>query len=152
MEAFPSGDYETVYSFGPAADKKTVTDPDHYAGVTAMDKFKIETEVGFAVRTAYLEENWYALADMIRYPITINETELADTDAFLEYMKDKTVYESDHEAMLEEDLLDMFVNGQGICMGSGQIWLNDPHYMTDEEPELKIIAISGIVDRHTLQS
>jgi len=50
--------------------------------------------------------------------------------------------------MDEEDLLDMFVNGEGICMGSGQVWLNDPGYMTDEEPKLEIIAINGIVDRN----
>ncbi len=147
VEEFPSGDMETVYSWGPAADMKSVTDPDHYTGVTAMDKFKVETEVGFAVRTAYLDENWYVLADMIRYPITINGTELADADAFLEYMKDKTVHESDRQAMMDENVLDMFVNGQGICMGSGQVWLNDPNYMTDQEPELQIIAISGIVER-----
>ena len=48
---------------------------------------------------------------------------------------------------MDENLLDMFVNGQGLCMGSGQVWLNDPGYMTDKEPELKIIAISGIVDQ-----
>ena len=71
----------------------------------------------------------------------------ADADAFLDYMKDKTVHESDRQAMMDEDCLDMFVNGQGICMGSGQVWLNDPNYMTDVEPQLKIIAISGIVDR-----
>ena len=41
----------------------------------------------------------------------------------------------------------MFVNGEGICMGSGQVWLNDPNYMTDKVPQLQIIAISGIVDR-----
>ena len=147
IDEFPSGDLETVYSWGSAADMKSVTDPNHYTGVTAMDKFKVETEIGFAVRTAYLDENWYALADMIRYPITINETVLADADAFLDYMKDKTVHESDRQAMMDEDFLDMFVNGEGICMGSGQVWLNDPNYMTDEEPQLQIIAISGIVDR-----
>ena len=146
-EEFPYAKYETVYSWGPASDMKTVSDPDHYAPVTAMDKFKVETEVGFAVRTAYLEENWYALADMIRYPITINGTELADADTFLEYMKDKTIDESDRAAMMEENFLDMFVNGQGICMGAGEVWLNDPHYMTDEEPLLQIIAINGIVSR-----
>lgn len=50
-------------------------------------------------------------------------------------MKDKTVHESDRQAMMDEDCLDMFVNGQGICMGSGQVWLNDPNYMTDAEPQ-----------------
>jgi hypothetical protein len=147
IEEYPSGELETVYSWGAAANMYSVTDPDHYTGVTAMDKFKVETEVGFAVRTAYLDENWYAMADMIRYPIAINGTELADADAFLDYMKDKTVHESDRQAMMDEDCLDMFVNGQGICMGSGQVWLNDPNYMTDAEPQLQIIAISGIVDR-----
>ena len=138
-------DVATVYEWGAAADMKTVSDPEHYAGVTAMDKAEIETVVGYNVRTAYLSENWFALADMIRYPITINGAELADADAFLGYMMDKTVDESDRDAMLDEDLLDMFVNGQGICMGSGQIWLNDPNYMTDRGPTLEIIAISGIV-------
>ncbi len=146
-EEFESGNIETVYAWGSSPDMKYVSDPDHYAPVTAMDKFQVETVVAFNVRTAYLEQNWYALADMIRYPITINGTELVDADAFLGYMMDKTVAESDRDAMLEEDFLGMFVNGQGICMGSGQIWLNDPNYMTDEEPTLQIIAISGIVDR-----
>ena len=98
-------------------------------------------------RLTSLDENWYAMADMICYPIAINGTELADADAFLNYMKDKTVHESDRQAMMDEDRLDMFVNGQGICMGSGQVWLNGPNYMTDAEPQLQIIAISGIVDR-----
>ena len=145
-EEFQSGNMETVYTWGPSPDMKYAGEADHYAPVTAMDKAQVETVVGFNVRTWYLSENWYAMADMIRYPITINDTELADADAFLDYMKDKTIAESDRQAMLEEDCLDMFVNGQVICMGSGQIWLND-YYMTDVEPTLQIIAVSGIVDR-----
>ena len=146
-EEFPSGDLESVYVWGPAADMKSVTDPDHYKSVTAMDKFQVEAVVGFNVRSYYLSENWYAMADMIRYPITINGTELADADAFLGYMIDKTVSDSDRQAMLEEDFLDMFVNYQGIMMGDGEIWLSDPNYGTDEEPKLEIIAINGIVSR-----
>lgn len=146
-EEFESGNMDTVYTWGPSPDMKYVSDPEHYAPVTAMDKFQVETVVGFNVRTYYLSENWYAMADMIRYPITINGTELTDADAFLGYMIDKTVSESDRDDMMEEDFLDMFVNGQGICMGSGQIWLNDPNYLTDKEPVLQIIAISGIVNR-----
>ena len=145
-EEFQSGNMETVYTWGPSPDMKYPGEADHYAPVTAMDKFQVETVVGFNVRTWYLSENWYAMADMIRYPITINDTELADANAFLGYMNDKTIAESDRQAMLEEDCLDMFVNGQGICMGSGQIWLND-YYMTDVEPTLQIIAVNGIVDR-----
>ena len=146
-EEFPSGNIDTVYTWGPSADMKYVSDPDHYASVTAMDKYQVETVVGFNVRTWYLSENWYAMADMIRYPITINDTELADADAFLGYMIDKTIRESDRDAMMEEDFLDMFVNYQGIMMGDGEVWLSDPNYGTDAEPVLEVIALNGIVTR-----
>lgn len=135
-----------VFEFSPAADALEVGDPDYYTSVTAMDKRTVE-EACFFVRDAYLNENWAALADTIRYPITINETELKDADEFLAYMNDKTLHESDRSVMLDENCHDMFVNGEGICMGSGQIWLLDPNYMTDEEPQLQIIAISGIVNK-----
>ena len=82
-EEFESGNMDTVFTWGASPDMKYGSDPEHYASVTAMDKFQVETVVGFNVRTAYLDQNWYALADMIRYPITINGTELADADAFL---------------------------------------------------------------------
>ena len=146
-EESDTGDIETVYAWGSSPEMKFVGDPDYYSPVTATDKAEIETVIAFNVRRAYLSEDWFALADLIRYPITINETELADADAFLGYMMDKTVCEGDREVMLEEDCLDMFINGEGICMGSGQVWLNDLNYMTDKEPNLQIIAISGIVDR-----
>jgi len=144
-EEYPSGSSEIVYAWGPSDELLYVSAPDHYAAVTSMDKAEIEPVIGFNARKAYLSQDWFALADMVRYPITINGTELADSEAFLGYMMDKTVDESDRNAMNEEDLLDMFVNGQGICMGTGQIWFSDPNYMTDGEPKLEIIAISGIV-------
>ena len=119
---------------------------DHYSAVTAMPWREVE-QFAMTVRENYLAENWEALAELIRYPITINEVELADEGAFLAYMADKTVHESDRTAMDIESCNAMFVNGQGICMGSGQIWLPDPGYMTDAEPVLQIIAISGIVNK-----
>ena len=41
----------------------------------------------------------------------------------------------------------MFFNGQGICLGSGQIWIIDPNYMTDEAPALLILAFNGITGK-----
>ena len=146
-EVFDPDEFETVFTWGPASDMKTVSDPDHYASVTAMDKAQVETVAAFNARTAYLSENWYAMADMIRYPITINGTQLTDADAFLGYMMDKTVSESDREAMMAEDFLDMFVNDQGIMMGEGEIWLSDPNFGTNAAPVLEVIAINGIVER-----
>ena len=96
---------------------------------------------------AYLSADWFAMADMIRYPITINGTQLTDADAFLGYMMDKTVSESDREAMMAETSLDMYVDNQGIRMGDGQIWLSDPNFGTGAAPVLEVIAINGIVER-----
>ena len=146
-EVFGSDEYDSVYVWGPAPDMKTVSDPDHYASVTVMDKFMLETEVCFAVRTAYLDENWYALAGQIRYPITVNGTALADADAFLDYMNDKTLSESGRQAMMNETLLDMLVSEQGIMMGGGDVCLSDPGLGTGAEPRLEIVGLGGIVDR-----
>ena len=57
------------------------------------------------------------------------------------------ISESAREAMLEEDFLDMTVDGEEICMGDGAIRLSDPNNKTDGEPKLEIIAIGGIVSR-----
>ena len=37
--------------------------------------------------------------------------------------------------MVNETCHNMFFNGQGICLGDGEIWIIDPGYMTDAEPE-----------------
>ena len=117
-----------------------------YETVTAMDADAIESFCT-AVRAAYLEEDWDELAPLLRYPISIAGTELANAEAFLAFMADKTVDASDRAVMESESCSEMFVNGQGICMGSGQVWLIDPNYMTDAEPSLEIIALSGIVGK-----
>ena len=118
-------------------------DEDHYSFVTAMNATTVE-DVCTYVKQVYLDEDWKSIAGMIKYPITINNKTLNNADEFRTYMDGKKIHDSDRKAMEEENVKDMFVNGQGICMGSGQIWLNDPNYMTDEEPTLQIIAINGI--------
>lgn len=121
-------------------------DSDYYALVSEMDKLTIENYCAI-IREAYLNEDWEAISVNIRYPIFINEKEIKNEKAFLAYMKDKTIHESDRAEMESETCKDMFVNGEGICLGSGQIWVQAPSYMTDEYPTLEIIAISGIVDK-----
>ena len=120
-------------------------DENHYSFATAMSKTAVE-DVCTYVKQVYLDEDWKSIAGMVKYPITINNKTLNNADEFRSYMEGKKIHDSDRKAMEEETVKDMFVNGQGICMGSGQIWLNDPNYMTNEEPTLQIIAISGIVE------
>ncbi len=119
-------------------------DPGYYSAVTAMDKGEVE-EFCYTVRNAYLEEDWAVLAGHIRYPLTVNGRELKTEKEFLSYMQGKHIHESDRAAMEKEFCYNMFFNGQGICLGDGEIWILDPNYMTEKTPVLKIIAISGIV-------
>jgi hypothetical protein len=115
-----------------------------------MEKSEVE-DFCLMVRNAFLDEDWEAIAPVIRYPITMrlegSETEIATAEEFLAFMQDKTIYDSDRDAMAEETCHNMFFNGEGICLGSGQVWIIDPNYMTDEAPELLIFAFNGIVAR-----
>ncbi|GEM_PF-1496548 len=118
-----------------------------YTGVTAMDKESVEAFAA-SVRQAYLDQDWETISTLISYPINMYpDVKVKNAEEFLAYMKDKTVDESDREEMEDEDCKDLFFNGQGICLGTGQVWLEDPNYMTEEEPVLQIIAVSGIVEK-----
>lgn len=121
-------------------------DPMAYASVTAMDKDAVEAFCA-EIREAYLNEDWETIALWIRYPISVCAVELNTAEEFLAFMKDKQIHEDDRGAMLAESCRDMFVNGEGICLGAGEVWICDPNVMTDAVPELKIIALSGIVNK-----
>lgn len=122
-------------------------DPDYYSPVTAMEKSEVE-RLAAAVREAYLAEDWAVIAGMIRYPINMYpDVKVNNAEEFLAYMDGKTVHESDRAVMEAESCRNMFFNGQGICFGDGEIWMNDIHYMTDEPPVLEIVAVSGIVEK-----
>lgn len=118
-----------------------------YSGVTTMDRAEIEA---FAekVRDAYLKSDWATLAPLINYPITLApDQEIATPQDFTAYMFDKMPTEADRAAMEEENCRDLFVNGEGICLGSGQVWLIDANFDGVEQtaaPLLQIIAIQGV--------
>ena len=121
----------------------------NYSGVTTLEAPKVEAFAAW-VRQLYLNEDWDAIAQMISYPITMYpDVEINDADAFVTFMSDKTISESDIEAMSAENCMGMMSNGEGICMGSGQIWLRDIAFDGIEqngEPDLCIIAVSGLAD------
>ena len=119
-----------------------------YSAVTIMSAEAVEAFAA-AARQAYLDEDWATIAGMIDYPITmfLDNTQIGNSDEFLAYMQDKTVSAEDRAEMEAETCMNMFLNGQGICLGSGEIWLNDLNYMTDAEPNLRIITVNGIVKK-----
>ena len=115
----------------------------YYSGFSAMDKASIE-EAADKIRKAYLAEDWDSLKGLVIYPVTINGATVENEETFIKYMKDKKVSSDSRKAMEEENCHDMFYNGQGLCLGSGQVWLLDPSYMTDETPVIKIKTIQGL--------
>lgn len=114
-----------------------------YSAVTALDAASVEAFCAEA-KQAYLDGDWAKISEMAQYPILVGGTSLADKDAFLSYVEGKSVAAVDREEMEVETCTNLFFNGQGICLGAGEIWINDANYMTDAEPLLQIIALNGI--------
>ena len=123
-----------------------VEDDGYYTAFSAMPKGDLEAYAA-QVKQEYLSHDWAAISTKIRYPITMfyDNVVCNNADEFLSYMQGKTVHVSDMEAMAEETCRDMFFNGQGLCLGSGEVWILDLSYMEDREPELVIITLNGIV-------
>lgn len=119
------------------------SDENYYIAFSAMSKAGIE-ENADKIRKLYLAEDWEGMKTMIRYPVMINGAEVENEEEFLKVMKGKKVSADSRKAMEEETCKNMFYNGQGLCMGSGQVWLLDPSYMTDNTPEIKIRTIQGL--------
>ena len=118
-------------------------DANYYQAFSAMSKSEIEATAD-SIRKAYLDEDWESLKSLIAYPVMINGTAVENEEKFLKVMKNKKISSDSRQAMEEEDCRDMFYNGQGLCLGSGQVWLIDPSYMTDETPVIKIKTIQGL--------
>ena len=120
-----------------------------YSGVTTLDAAHVEAFAAEA-RRLYLNEDWDAIAQLIDYPITmVPEVVIENADAFVAFMADKTVFEDDMEAMTAENCVGMMSNDQGICMGSGELWLRDIAFDGVEqvgEPALRIVAVNGLAD------
>lgn len=134
-------------------DQRTVTlvpaVPGDYSGVTTLDAAAVEAFAA-QVRLLYLDEDWDAMAQLIDYPIVLDpDVVINDANAFLAFMANKSVDASDIEAMTAENCVGMMSNGQGICMGSGEIWLRDIGFDGVEqiaEPELRVVALYGLAE------
>jgi hypothetical protein len=137
-----------TYHFLPTADEDTSSeDAGYYSMVTSMSKKNVEA-FARTVRDAYLNGDWAEIAELISYPITLYpDVTVNNADEFLAYTSDKVVDDSDRQVMEEETCENMFVNGQGICMGSGQIWLSDVATDISTEMNMHIIAVSGLVEK-----
>lgn len=119
-------------------------DLDFYNGFSAMEKGLLES-YAMDIRNACLDGNWEYIADLARFPILVNGSSYADREAFLSLMAESTFSDAARAELEQENCHDMFYNGQGLCLGGGQVWLLDPSYMTENEPTIQIISLNDIV-------
>ena len=129
------------------SESETDEDPFYYEMVTDMPKEEVE-EFAAKVKEAYLGEDWEAISEWINYPINMYpDVKVENADDFLAYMEDKVIAEADRKEMEDDSCRNMFVNGEGICFGTGQIWMADFSGLEEDEakrePKLEIIAVSG---------
>lgn len=114
-----------------------------YSGVTAMEPAEVEAFCD-EVKQLCLDGDWAKLADLICYPVLVNGSAIDDRDAFLAFMEGKGLSAVDREELENETCTELFFNGQGICLGAGEVWIRDVNYLTDADPLLQIIALNGI--------
>lgn len=136
-------DKDSVSDTNAPAEDEGSGDKDYYSAFSAMNKADIE-KTADTIRKLYLAEDWEGIKKYVKYPVNVSGAEVKNEAEFDKYIKGKKVYADDRKAMEDEDCKDMFFNGQGLCLGSGEVWLLDSSYMTDETPEIHIKTISGI--------
>lgn len=113
------------------------TPQDYYAVATEKAAEEVETFAQRVKRTL-LQEEWDVFSGMIHYPIAILDRTVTGDSGMLNLFAETMVSDAFLEELRKEDCSQMFCNWQGICMGSGQIWINEV------DGELKITAINGL--------
>ncbi len=140
-EATTASEEETTEKKAEGTDSTSgTTGDDFYKVCTNADKKTVE-DFAAKARDAYVNGDWETLSEMILYPINLAEGVTAeDNYAFMDYMNSKKVTDADKKEMEAETCQDMFARDQGICLGSGQIWIGE----NVDDSKLYVISISGL--------
>ncbi len=125
------------------ADSMTGTD---YSVCSNFDEETVESFAA-AVQLAVANEEWADLAELIEYPITIDDIEYNDTESFLKAVDGFGVAHEFKEAILETDTRELFARDIGIMMGNGEIWIND----RQDGSNLGITSLNFFFSQHDKQ-
>ncbi len=125
------------------ADSMTGTD---YSVCSNFDEETVESFAA-AVQLAVANEEWADLAELIEYPITIDDIEYNDTESFLKAVDGFGVAHEFKEAILETDTRELFARDIGIRMGNGEIWIND----RQDGSNLGITSLNFFFSQHDKQ-
>lgn len=123
--------------------EETIQTPeDHYSAVTDIPAEEVEA---FAKIIQYnmLQRNWEPLHSKVQFPVTIQDEEVTDFEAFDEWMDAFSRYYVYTDRMEQETCRAMFCNWQGISVANGLFWINEVG------GELKITAIDVEIQEKT---
>ena len=126
-----------------SSDSMTGTD---YSVCSNFDEETVESFAA-AVQLAVANEEWADLAELIEYPITIDDIEYNDTESFLKAIDGFGVSHEFKEAILETDTRELFARDIGIMMGNGEIWIND----RQDGSNLGITSLNFFFSQHDKQ-
>ena len=126
-----------------SSDSMTGTD---YSVCSNFDEETVESFAA-AVQLAVANEEWADLAEIIEYPITIDDIEYNDTESFLKAVDGFGVSHEFKEAILETDTRELFARDIGIMMGNGEIWIND----RQDGSNLGITSLNFFFSQHDKQ-
>ena len=126
-----------------SSDSMTGTD---YSVCSNFDEETVESFAA-AVQLAVANEEWADLAELIEYPITIDDIEYNDTESFLKAVDGFGVPHEFKEAILETDTRELFARDIGIMMGNGEIWIND----RQDGSNLGITSLNFFFSQHDKQ-
>jgi len=116
---------------------RSMTPADHYGVATDFSAEEVEA-FALEARKNLLEGNWEAFAKQVQYPVTIEEKIVTGDGGLAGLFIRNKVDDAFLEEIRKESCETMFCNWQGICMGSGQIWINEV------DGQLKITAINNL--------
>ena len=129
---------DPTYATESTVDVTASTTPaGHYSMATNFSAEEVEA-FALEARKNLLEGNWEAFAKQVHYPINIAEKTVAGDGGLVGLFIRNKVDDAFLEEIRKESCEAMFCNWQGICMGSGQIWINEV------DGQLKITAINNL--------
>ena len=94
-----------------------------------------------------MKDDWDTLADMVSYPILINNTTLNTKGDFLEFMAGATIdtmfAKQLEDCNIEETLWSKY-SGITLQLDNGYIWFED---CGEDKPDFKLCTLGGVVTR-----
>ncbi|MBQ6786764.1 MAG: RHS repeat protein [Lachnospiraceae bacterium] len=117
---------------------------DFYAIVTEKSQIEVE-EYARQVKELFLNHKWDKIAEMISYPIEIDGIEYAEFSDVVQLELDNKYSEMFMSALGQESCQAMYCDSDGICLGSGEIWIAEVEQ--NGSKELKIVSINRLMKR-----